>query len=184
MQKQTNAGAAASANTNEDWSAYRVLQQNHAQLVTFFKTLSPPSVEEMDGEFRLGELAQQSLLQRLVVLSFSVKTSQLCKAFEPTSATGGHGYNGVVSDSGVERKMFFEISVRPSRIDGRDSLYITYDKHNPDDRVLRSVVDELRKVKDGLYLGLGYAGETGHQKVLWPFMLEGPQAPFVKGVIR
>jgi hypothetical protein len=166
------------------WSAYRVLQLNYRELCSLFRTLDAPTVREMHGEYRLGELAQQSLLQRLVVLSFSIKSSQLCKAFEPTAPDRGHGYNGVVTDRGVERKMFFEVSIRPSRIDGRDSLHITYDHHNPDDRVLRSIVDELRKVDEGLYLGLGYAGKRGHERVLWPFMLEGPEAPFVPDIVR
>ena len=74
--------------------------------------------------------------------------------------------------------MFFETHLRPSKIDGKPSLHIHYETYNADDRVLSSIVDELRKVKDGLYLGLGYAGESGHRRVLWPFMLEGPAAPF------
>ena len=166
------------------WSAYRILQLNHGELCNLFRSLAAPSIEEMHGEYQLGELAQQSLLQRLVVLSFSIKSSQLCKAFEKTGPDRGHGYNGVVTDRGVERKMFFEFSLRPSRIDGRTSLHITYDHHNPEDRVLRSIVDELRKVDDGLYLGLGYAGKRGHERVLWPFMLEGPKAPFVRNIVK
>ncbi len=178
MQSQTSTDTQPGKYADSEWSSYRIRQLNHRQLCDLFRSLGAPPLDELAGEYCLGELAQQSLIQRLVVLSFSIRSSQLCKAFEATGPDLGRGYNAVVTDAGVERKMFFETAIKPSRIDGRKSLHITYARYNPDDRVLRSIVDELRKVREGLYLGLGYVGETGHRRVLWPFMLEGPAAPF------
>ncbi len=178
MQGQTSSQTEVSSAAQPALSAYQILQMNHAQLVTQFRALEAPSIEELKGEYRLGELSQQSTLQKLVVMSFNLKSSSLCKAFEALGSDQGRGYNAVVTGRGVERKMFFETHLRPSKIDGKPSLHIHYETYNADDRVLSSIVDELRKVKDGLYLGLGYAGESGHRRVLWPFMLEGPAAPF------
>ncbi len=178
MQGQTSSQTVTTSPAQAELSAYRILQMNHAQLVAQFRALEAPTIEELSGEYRLGELSQQSTLQKLVVMSFNLKSSSLCKAFEALGPEAGRGYNAVVSSGGVERKMFFETHIRASRIDGRPSLHIHYETYNAEDRVLSSIVDELRKVKDGLYLGLGYAGESGHRRVLWPFMLEGPAAPF------
>jgi hypothetical protein len=41
--------------------------------------------------------------------------------------------------------------------------------------------DEVRKIADGLYLGIGRTGFTRKARAeLHPFALEGPVAPFVK----
>lgn len=182
MDTQTRPGSVTDVSQGVPYTAYDILKLNHRQLCDVFATLDAPALGELDGEYRLSELSQQSQLQRLFVLSFQVKSMQLCKAFQATSSDVGRGYNGVVTPRGVERRMLFETRIKPSRVDGRDALHIMYEPYNPEDRVLRSIVDELRKVRDGVYLGLGYAGDNGHRRVLWPFMLEGPGAPFETSV--
>jgi hypothetical protein len=67
----------------------------------------------------------------------------------------------------------------PSQIDGRPALIMTYGSFN-NRSGNRDLVDEIRKLEDGIYLGLGTArAEDGSRTAPGPFVLTGPIGPWI-----
>ncbi len=67
-------------------------------------------------------------------------------------------------------------SVGPGHHDGQPSFHLDYSAYMKGP--LGTMRDEVRRVTDGLYLGVGTAGYTSWMRRPSPFLLEGPVAPF------
>jgi hypothetical protein len=158
------------------------------EVIALYHRLQAPSFEEMHGEFAASLLDQGSpsgyLLSAFMV---HVKGRWLCKAFEPTGPNEGHGYNSFMTPRGVRRACRMRTHVGPSKLpdDSNDAFHLEYADFNNLKRggfggaVLHTMFDEVRKVRPGLYLGIGRAGFTEkHRAELHPFILQGPVAPF------
>ncbi len=152
-----------------------------ADLMALFRTLDAPALAEMDGEFAAELLKQPSLAATLAgyaaVYNPLLAGMWLCKAFRPVSTTEGRGYNTFRHRHRVVQRFPMQTLIAPSRYDNRPAYTLVY-------RAYRSLcgdihmVDEVRKVADGLYLGIGTWGLTESQRrIPLPFLLTGPQAP-------
>jgi len=147
-------------------------------LIQLFGTLEAPGLEEMNGEFRATLLDQGSWLDngwgRLLV---KLPGRWLAKAFAPLSPKEGHGYNKFERRGEIFRKYRMRTSVGPSLIDERPSFHLDYSAFNRG--FTHTVHEEVRRLAEDLYLGLGRAGFTERQRrLLMPFLLEGPPEPF------
>jgi len=80
------------------------------------------------------------------------------KAFSPFEKDQGWGYNLFTveedGDTGIVRTMKMDTSVGRSRFDEKDSFHLVYKAHNKGRN--HSMRDEIRKINDRLFIGLGY----------------------------
>jgi hypothetical protein len=154
-----------------------------------FAALPAPALGELDGEYATRLLAQPVPLLRQVygaLIYNPMLGTWLGKAFN-----GGHdgrqtgqGYNYFRRRGRVVRSLPMLTCVAPSRFDGRPAFQLVY-------RAFHSLcaevhmVDEIRRVGPGLYLGIGTAGFIRAQRVRpMPFELTGPQSPYAGDIGR
>ena len=164
------------------------------ELIALYHELDAPPFEEMHGEFA-ARLLDQGDARGYLLSAFAVnaKGRWLCKAFEPTGPTQGHGYNSFMTPHGVKRSARMRTRLGPSKIPGdtKDAFHLEYADLNsfqrggPGGALLHTMFDEVRKVGPRLYLGIGRTGFTEKARAeLHPFALEGPVAPFVTAAER
>jgi hypothetical protein len=156
---------------------------NHKEIMELFSTLSAPIVSEMDGEYEAGMLNTGS-----VFLDLGCKLSLqnpllfgywLCKSFTPGDDNKSHGYNSFRKFGKVVRKFRMKTEIASSRYDGKDIFELYYPAYKSLLGAIK-MVDEVRKIKDGLYLGIGTWGFTEKQRMIpLPFYLSGPIHEFV-----
>lgn len=178
------------------------------QLVGIFHQLVSPEVGEMRGEYRAMLLESGHALNRFLSVLFLYFTwgKWRHKAFEPVSERHGHGYNtflttlprvpenvfaagaasllGLVKASlgfhaprRMVRIMCNKTFIGPSRFDKRTSFHLVYKDYNS--FYTSTMHDEVRKVNDTLFLGLGTLTVTGGTRNVFPFVLMGPPDPWV-----
>lgn len=156
------------------------------ELLQLFRALEAPDIPEMQGEYRASLLAQPNWLARATGWAAVANPFRrwLCKAFRPVDGSTGRGYNTFLQGSRVVLRYPMLTLMAPSRFDGRPAFQLIY-------RQFRSacgdvhMVDEVRRVAPGLYLGIGTWGFTEAQRrIPLPFVLEGPVAPYRRDVGR
>ena len=151
----------------------------HSELIKIFGELPPPSLKEMDGEFLATGLDQSGRLQNLLGSLFvNWPGLWLGKAFHPESSEEGKGYNFFLRGKDILRTFPMGTYVAPSGVVSGPSYHVDYSRFRTG-FITGSGRDEIRKVSDGLYLGVGrltYSRAAGRR--LHPFLLEGPTAPF------
>ena len=138
----------------------------------------------MNGEFRAVLLDQGGKLANLVghaSVSRLPGGRWLTKSFLPVGENSGHGYNSFQASNGkVLRKIRMQTRVGPSLITGKgDAFHLEY-RFFANSAALVGMRDEVRKLSENLYLGLGLVGRGP----LWkskelPFALVGPPEPWV-----
>jgi hypothetical protein len=138
------------------------------EYIEAWKSLPPPSFNEMDGEFtplvppNFNEVHKKFWANGL----FNEENPAgywLGKAFKPLGQVTGEGYNiWRMLDGRVERRIRYGTHLGSSRVDGRPSLLMTYASFNRDVPGFGGtyawqgdMVDEMRKLADGVYVGLG-----------------------------
>jgi hypothetical protein len=161
-------------------------QLSTKELVALFKTLPAPAITEMDGEFAACLLQQPSTLSRIFgqISVANPLMPWLCKAFRPVDAESGRGYNTFSLLGGIVQRFPMQTVIAPSRYDDKPAytlIYRTYHSMCGDIHM----VDEVRKVADGVYLGIGTWGFTRAQRqIALPFLLEGPIGAYRKDIGR
>jgi hypothetical protein len=166
-----------------EWTVKKVRALNLDQSMELFYTLSAPSFSEMDGEYEAHMLdhgtAFKNAMAKLVLFNPFLYGHWLCKAFRPESDTKGHGYNSFRKFSKVIRRFRMKTEIVPSRYDGKDVFQLYYPAYRSITGFI-NMVDEIRKIRDGFYLGLGTWGFSKKQRMIpGPFCLSGPIGEFV-----
>jgi len=147
-------------------------------LLALFRDLDPPTLAEMDGEF-VATLLDQGSPAMNVIASFTTNVPRrwLGKAFQPVSDSEGHGYNWFQGGVRTVRRYRMKTYLGDSAVDARRSYVLEYRPYNSG--FMRTMIDEVRRVAPGLYVGLGRVGFGRFMRMrLYPFMLEGPVGPF------
>jgi hypothetical protein len=146
------------------------------ELVDLFQTLHAPAIADMHGEYAARLLRQPGLLANLAghgLLSNPVM-GWLCKAFRPVDAERGRGYNTFRVAGRVVQRFPMQTRLAPSRYDGRPAYHLIYGAYRSLCGDIH-MVDEVRQLAPGTYLGMGTWGFTDRQRrVALPFLLEGP----------
>lgn len=151
------------------------------ELLALFQTLEAPSIAEMHGEYAAQTLQQPNVLMTLsgrYGLNGPLYPGKwLSKTFRPVSDGRGRGYNSFRHFGRVVQRFPMATLIAPSRYDQRPAFQLVY-------RAYRSLfgalhmVDEVRRLEAGRYLGIGTFGFTDAQRrVACPFLLTGPVAP-------
>lgn len=191
-----------------DYTVEDLMKLKRKELMDLFLLLDAPSMDEMHGEYRAALLDNGHALARLiswVYLYFCYGTWQH-KAFEPLGQDKGHGYNTFITTEGslpenvykaffiriftllkslfrfrytqrLARIMLNKTSMVASVFDKKPSFQLSYREYNT--FFTNTMTDEVRKVNDHLYLGIGrltiILGKFNPQ----PFALMGPPSPWV-----
>lgn len=145
--------------TVEKWTVEEVMALNREQAVELWKTLPAPDFGELDGEYTGHVPYGDNEEVRKAKAEFFFDESSpigywLGKAYKATSDLKGEGYN-LWRRPGrkVERNLRFATELGVSAIDGRPSLIMYYRAFNTPMGAV-DLVDEIRKLEDGLYLGI------------------------------
>ncbi len=146
------------------------------QLVALFSTLQAPSIAEMHGEYAASMLSQPNPLATLAGLSL---TNPLLpwqsKAFRPVDQHTGRGYNTFLLGRKTIQLYPMQTLIAPSRYDGQPAYQLVYRYFHSLCGAI-NMVDEIRKLDDGRYLGIGTWGFNKKQRQIpYPFLLQGPQ---------
>lgn len=145
------------------------------QSLELFKKLAAPTIEEMNGEYAATLLQQPSKFATLAgqVSVLNPLMPWLCKAFRPVDEEYGRGYNTFRLMGRVIQRFPMQTLIAPSRYDGKPAYQLVYRAYNSLCGDIH-MVDEVRRVSPGLYLGIGTWGFTDAQRqIALPFMLEG-----------
>jgi hypothetical protein len=178
------------------------------QLIAVFHQLVSPETEEMQGEYRAAVLDTGNAINRFLAhfTLYCIWGEWMHKAFEPLTGKDGHGYNTfstclpevhenayralldrflhvlrhVFVGNGCQARTIRIIRnqthVGPSMFDNRTSFHLVYRPYN--DFPVSTMHDEVRKVNDTLFLGLGILTVTGGKRNIFPFVLMGPPEPW------
>jgi len=100
------------------------------------------------------------------------------KAFNPSGKERGYGYN-IFRDAGgkVYRTRKMDTEIGPSDYDGKPAFKLNYGSYNSGS--VQSMRDEIRRINDRLFLGLGYMALGGGKINPAPFALVGPAKAWV-----
>ena len=184
------------------------MKLNRKQLMGLFCQLKAPSMSEMQGEYRAALLDPGHVLGRFVqwlYLYFIYGTWQH-KAFEPLDENSGHGYNTFIKTASklyenvfvatimkpfnilrsffrlsytqrLARIMLNKTSVVSSVFDSKPSFQLSYKEYNT--FYTSTMTDEVRKLNENLYLGIGRLTIIFGKYNPQPFVLMGPPDPWV-----
>jgi len=152
------------------------------EVLALFQTLPAPDLAEMNGEYAAELLRHPTRLAdwlSKISLSHSpVDGRWLCKSFRPVDGEQGRGYNTFRRFGRVRQAYPMLTLIAPSRYDGKPAYQLVY-------RAFRSLfgavhmVDEVRVLRPGVYLGIGTWGFTKAQRhVAYPFLMQGPVAAY------
>lgn len=147
-----------------------------AELLQLFGALPAPALAELNGEYRARLLRQPTLLARLggrLAVSNPLAPWR-CKAFRPVSEQEGRGYNTFECFGRILQRFPMQTLIAPSRFDGKPAYQLVYRRYHSLCGVIH-MVDEVRHLAPGRYLGIGTWGFSERQRRQpLPFLLEGP----------
>jgi hypothetical protein len=146
------------------------------QAVELFKTLLAPTMKEMNGEFA-GEMLSFPTLYTSIFWTIASENPIYPgvwqgKSFRQTGPNEGRGYNT------VERWFTQTVDIwpmvtriGPSYFDGKPSFQLVYRAFDHYAGKIH-MLDEVRRLPDGRYLGIGRTGTTTEERRLaMPFLL-------------
>jgi hypothetical protein len=166
------------------WTRENIMELTREEVFELWKQCPAAQMTELVGEFdglipNAGDEERQRGTAEVMYNENSRTGYWLGKAFWPLSKTKGDGYNRYRHAGGrIEYYMRFGTEMGTSLIDGKPSLMMYYGAYHL--RLLpagqeNTLTDEIRKLADGIYLGMGTVklpngsrSEPGH------FILVGP----------
>jgi hypothetical protein len=152
------------------------------ELLALFCTLEAPTIAEMNGEFTASMLRQPSMFA-VAFWTWALRNPVwpgiwLGKAFRPDGDSQGRGYNAFRHFGRIVQRFPMRTLIAPSRYDGRPAFQLVYGAFRSACSIV-NMVDEVRRVRPGVYLLIGTCGFTDAQRrVPNPFVLTGPVAPY------
>ncbi|MDA8138981.1 MAG: hypothetical protein M0036_10045 [Desulfobacteraceae bacterium] len=191
----------------QDFRYEDLMHLRRAELMELFRRLDAPAMAEMRGEYRAALLDCGHVINTLLAwpfLYFLWGTWQH-KAFEPLGDDHGHGYNAFITTQPrlhenyfkalfmklaslalsffrpsnpqrLARLMLNKTAIVSSVFDGRPSFQLSYREYNS--FFTNTMTDEVRKVNDHLFLGIGRLTIIFGKFNPMPFVLIGPPDPW------
>lgn len=167
-----------------DWTVEDLKALKQRELMELYLTLPCPTIQEMEGEFR-GHILDTGkfwpIKKPLAYFALNSSLNQgrwLGKGFAMTSEGQGHGYNSY-ERFGKTRHVFpMNTKIGKSIYDGKDDFELDYTAYHSGAGFV-NMIDEVRKVNDDLYLGIGTWGYLKRQRrIPFFFSLSGPRASY------
>jgi len=155
-----------------------------AVLFQLFYAAPAPKFEMMKGEYSAKTLSVGVLAPSADFYThhFFGPGHWLGKAFFPFEKDKGWGYNMFSSKNKNGQDEIFRVRkmntyIGKSLIDGKNSFHLDYSPYNSG--TVHSMHDELRKINDNIFLGMGYMWLGGGSINPTPFLIIGPAAKWV-----
>jgi hypothetical protein len=168
----------------KDWTAEDLKAMKQDQLMQLYLTLPCPTMQEMEGEFKgyLMDTGNFWIIKKplaFLVLDYNIFYRKwLGKGFTNTSETEGHGYNSYRKSGKVIHVLPFKTCISRSIYDGKDVIELDYTVYGSPAGYV-DMIDEVRKVNDELYLGIGNWGYFKKMRMIPNFFaLAGPRGPY------
>jgi hypothetical protein len=165
-----------------EWTLERVLALSRDEIIALWKAAPAADMAELNGHYmglvpNAGDPERRAATDARMYDENSDIGFWLGKAYQPTTATTGEGYNRWRYPGGkVVRNMQFATEMGTSLIDGKPSLLMYYGAYNDES----TLIDEIRKLDDYVYLGVGTTErEDGGRSEPGHFMLLGPTDEWV-----
>lgn len=144
----------------EKATAADINKLSKADVMQLFFAAEAPEFTEMKGEFKAC-MVQAGILceaNEFYAHNFMGPGHWEAKAFFPFEKDRGQGYNVfTVEDDGKSRRvrtLRMDTFQGKSNFDDKESFHLVYEAYNTDQN--QSMRDEIRKINDRLFLGLGY----------------------------
>lgn len=168
-----------------EWTREKLVGLNHADALELFKSLPSVAFDELEGEYAgdIPDGGDEAVKRMLAQGIFNEETPFGCwlgKAVTRTSETAGEGYNYCrKAGRRIIRHLRYATDMDNSYVDGTTVFTIRYAafKNGSGERDL---VDEVRRVGDGLYLCVSTTrNDDGSRSAPGLFILSGPSGPWV-----
>lgn len=156
---------------------------SRSDVMQLFHAADAPAFGRMNGEYRarLVPAGILALANEYYAHHWMGPGRWEGKAFFPSGKDAGEGYNLFTVGRGAEartvRTMQMDTALGKSRFDGKDSFHLVYAAHNRGRN--RSMRDEIRRINDSLYIGLGYVSWNLGKRNPSFFLLHGSPDPWV-----
>ncbi|MBN2283661.1 MAG: hypothetical protein JXO48_07200 [Deltaproteobacteria bacterium] len=130
-----------------------------SEISQLFLAAPAPDFKSMRGEYRakLIHIGTQAFMNEFYAHHMMGPGHWEAKAFIPTGSKSGWGYNvftvGEGYNAATVRTMKMDTFIGPSRFDMNESFHLVYAAYN--EGLNHSMRDEIRKINDRLYLGVG-----------------------------
>lgn len=186
--------AAPKLKTEAEWTEERIMSLNRDGVIEMWRESPAVEMAELCGEYKglvpnAGDVERQKSTAS-VMYNDAFLGHWLGKSYYPLSHKRGDGYNRYrQADGTIRRFMRFATEMGTSRVDGKPALMMYYGAYRPTyayrmnympETMENTLVDEIRKLEDGVYLGVGTIDmpdgtrtEPGH------FVLMGPVGHWV-----
>ncbi|MEI6723823.1 MAG: hypothetical protein WCO67_23930 [Betaproteobacteria bacterium] len=166
------------------WTMERLLKLSHPQIIALWRDLPAATLEELQGHFtgitpNAGDAERQARIAGNMYNEDSERGYWLGKAYRKTGANEGEGYNRWRRKGGqIVRNARFTTEVGVSLLDGKPSLLMYYGSYRPENPTF---VDEVRKLDDYVYLGVGSTVGADGKRTPESFVLVGPTDEWIGG---
>ncbi|MCX5850101.1 MAG: hypothetical protein NTW65_11725 [Deltaproteobacteria bacterium] len=142
------------------WTVEKLHQLGTSGIVELFKTLSAPVLREMNGEYQGHYFGADNHPISNILWHASANWNLFSgkwqgKSFQPISDTTGYGFNNMKKFGMIVRRWPMKTSIGPSRYDGKEAFALNYGYYYSAAGMV-SMQDEIRKIQEGLYLGVGH----------------------------
>lgn len=149
-----------------DWTS-KLNQLSFSQFRPLFSTLTVPPTVSFQGVYR-GSFVGPGWLRALAgpALALNGLGGWSGKRFQ----TDGSAHNLVQHAGVLEERFPMRLLAVDSALDGLPTLALHYDRGNP--FPWPRIVDEIRQLDPGAYLGMTYLNWSGLRQLAFPFLLE------------
>ena len=179
--------------TEEEWTEEKIMALTKDEVLELWGKAPAVEMAELCGEYKglIPNAGNPEAQKGTAAVMFSGPQGYwLGKAFYPLSHTKGNGYNRYRQPDGtINRFMRFGTEMGTSLIDGKPALMMYYGAYLPTfaypprlegpmslpKGTESSLTDEIRKLADGVYLGVGTTKKAdGGRTAPGHFVLMGP----------
>ena len=147
----------------KDLTVEKIKELTFQEIIDLYKSLPSADFEEMDGEYdsaMVGFTSEKSEKGSNWWLYDTERGYWMGKAFTPSkkSELKGEGYNRWKINGKEEHHMRFLTDINESLIDEKPTFRLKYASFKNDGGIV-DMTDEVRKIRKGLYLCAGMAGD-------------------------
>ncbi len=175
-------GAAPAPDENGEWTLDRVVAMSRAEIIDLWTAAPPPDFTKFKGHYmglvpNAGDAERRATTDAFMFDENSERGYWLGKAYMPTTATTGEGYNRWRFPGGkIVRNSQFGTELGTSLIDGKPALLMYYGAYNDES----TLIDEIRQLSPDVFLGMGTTEtEDGGRSEPGHFVLVGPTDEWV-----
>ena len=157
-----------------------VKKLSKADVFQLYHAASAPSFQDFNGEYTAAtvDVGIMATSAGYYTHHFFGPGHWEGKAFNPLEKDKGYGYNIFKDAAGkIYRTRKMDTRIGPSDYDGKPSFKLNYSAYNSG--TVNSMRDELRKINNNLFIGLGYMAIGGGSINPAPFVLMGPAKEWV-----